>query len=444
MKFNPKMKKVFTTLTVTITAMAILVGAMSIVIVSLTELKSGEKEWLDKVQKGKLVDFVQHKIRRTAVIQVVIFIFGMSIFGYSFLQRTLNRVLSAERKSRTDFSVVFPQARVYEFAEMSKALQNITNYHLEISQISSRIARGDLTVEVRPSGPKDIFGNIFKEMCINLRNLVSEANSVAMKLADAAKSFTAVTDQSTQTMTQLANSISQIAQTATQVSQSVQDASLNSNQTLLLAQTGEDALKKAANKMSAISSTTEITSEAIEELGEISGQIGDIVKVITRIADQTNLLALNAAIEAARAGEAGKGFAVVAVEIRKLAGNVATQAKEIGNLVSEIQNAATASVMSIEEVTKKVDKGVELSGKVRTVLEEILTMTQQTSDAARQIRLATQQQRTASEQVVTTMREMNSLSKQTAISAEQIVNTIRQLSELAVRLKKTIEQFKIN
>ncbi|HCJ67003.1 MAG TPA: hypothetical protein DHV62_06685 [Elusimicrobia bacterium] len=435
MKFNPKMKKVFTTLTVTITAMAILVGAMSIVIVSLTELKSGEKEWLDKVQKGKLVDFVQHKIRRTAVIQVVIFIFGMSIFGYSFLQRTLNRVLSAERKSRTDFSVVFPQARVYEFAEMSKALQNITNYHLEISQISSRIARGDLTVEVRPSGPKDIFGNIFKEMCINLRNLVSEANSVAMKLADAAKSFTAVTDQSTQTMTQLANSISQIAQTATQVSQSVQDASLNSNQTLLLAQTGEDALKKAANKMSAISSTTEITSEAIEELGEISGQIGDIVKVITRIADQTNLLALNAAIEAARAGEAGRGFAVVADEVRKLAEDSANSAGKISGLISRIQEKTGEVVEMTAETNREVKDGVitvsESEKKFSEIMESIRNINIQIeSIAAATVETAslTEESSSASEEQVAGIEELSA-------SAQNLLQTGEQLKDLVSRFK---------
>ncbi|VVM75227.1 hypothetical protein PS664_01999 [Pseudomonas fluorescens] len=51
--------------------------------------------------------------------------------------------------------------------------------------------------------------------------------------------------------------------------------------------------------------------------------------VISTIADQTNLLALNAAIEAARAGDAGRGFAVVAGEIRKLAQDAASAAKDI-------------------------------------------------------------------------------------------------------------------
>ncbi len=335
-----------------------------------------------------------------------------------------------------------------EIGELGRSFQDMLINLRQIATQAKEIAKGDLSMFVEAKGD---LADAFNTMIVSLGSLAKEIREAGMQidtttveiLTTARQQATSSTEQSA-SIAETSGTIEELSATARQISESADFVAKLAEESLIHSQAGHSAVEDALHGMEAIRGSTETSAKEIVSLGGKSQAIGQIVDIISDIAEQTNLLALNAAIEAARAGEAGKGFAVVAVEIRKLAGNVATQAKEIGNLVGEIQNAATASVMSIEEVTKKVDKGMELSGKVRTVLEEVLTITQQTSDAARQIRLATQQQRTASEQVVTTMREMSSLSKQTAISAEQIVNTIRQLSELAVRLKKTIEQFKIS
>ncbi len=73
------------------------------------------------------------------------------------------------------------------------------------------------------------------------------------------------------------------------------------------------------------------------ELDKQAATIGDIVNAVARIADQTNLLALNAAIEAARAGQHGKGFAVVADEVRTLAETSEKSARDIQELIGQIQ-----------------------------------------------------------------------------------------------------------
>ena len=87
------------------------------------------------------------------------------------------------------------------------------------------------------------------------------------------------------------------------------------------AQTGEELMNEAMEKMSKIEKSVAESAKMVEKLGQNSKQIGKIVDAISAIADQTNLLALNAAIEAARAGEAGRGFSIVAEEVRKLASN---------------------------------------------------------------------------------------------------------------------------
>ena len=69
------------------------------------------------------------------------------------------------------------------------------------------------------------------------------------------------------------------------------------------------------------------------------------------------MLALNAAIEAARAGEQGRGFAVVAEEVRKLAEDSQSAAKEISELIGAMQEETSKAVRVVEDGAKRTRDG---------------------------------------------------------------------------------------
>lgn len=116
---------------------------------------------------------------------------------------------------------------------------------------------------------------------------------------------------------------------------------------------GQESLKAANQGRVAVENTV----AGMRAIAESSGQISEIISVITEIAEQTNLLALNAAIEAARAGAHGKGFAVVADEVGKLAQRSSEAAKEITQL--------------IKDSTTKVDEGTRYSEQLQGALAQI-------------------------------------------------------------------------
>ncbi len=110
--------------------------------------------------------------------------------------------------------------------------------------------------------------------------------------------------------------------------------------------------------------------ESIEALFQKSGEIQQIVELITRLASQTNLLSMNASIEAARAGEHGRTFSVVADEVQKLSAQTSNFASNIKALVDGIQSEIDISKKSIDEISKSLgelkfeDKNIQqLSGK---------------------------------------------------------------------------------
>lgn len=94
--------------------------------------------------------------------------------------------------------------------------------------------------------------------------------------------------------------------------------------------------------------------ESIKALYEKSGEIEQIVSLITRIASQTNLLAMNASIEAARAGEHGRTFTVVADEVKKLSSQTSNSASNIKTLVDNIQAEIVVAKNSIEDINKSL------------------------------------------------------------------------------------------
>ena len=124
------------------------------------------------------------------------------------------------------------------------------------------------------------------------------------------------------------------------------------------------------DKMNYISQSMTKVNDSIQGLGELSTKIGNITDVITGIVDQTNLLALNAAIEAARAGDQGRGFAVVAEEVRKLAEQSAEAAKEIGQMITQIQSGVDVAIKSMDQSSIEVGEGVQLASRSRRSLKE--------------------------------------------------------------------------
>lgn len=231
-----------------------------------------------------------------------------------------------------------------------------------------------------------------------------------------------------------------------------------SNQSLQFGQivdNGLFAIQEQSRMMQKSSQAQESVSEAVHLLNDKSKQIEEIVGLIGKIADQTNLLALNAAIEAARAGEAGRGFAVVADEVRKLAEESGSAAKNIAALIMDIQQGITATVTGINrtnDINTEQDEGVKKTQvmfdhieqgaqrinmaieEVSAVIEEMLSSTEEMVQNVENISAYSQESAAGTE-------EITALSEQQASSVHIIVDMARELAVSAQELQSLVKGF---
>ncbi|MBL5766927.1 hypothetical protein B5V88_00960 [Heyndrickxia sporothermodurans] len=241
--------------------------------------------------------------------------------------------------------------------------------------------------------------------------------------------------------------VAEMSASANQIASNAQIVSSTANETLKVAGQGNEKIQNAVAQMNSIHETVNGLSDVIQELGERSEQIGQIVKVITGIADQTNLLALNAAIEAARAGEHGKGFAVVADEVRKLAEQSALSSKQITNLIQTIQVETSKAVTSMERATKEVFEGIDVvhfAGEAFYMIQEsVQTVTKQIQEVS----AASEQMSTGVTHVAHSIEEITSVSETNAAgtqtvsaAAEQQLASMEEITSSTFTLAKVAEE----
>ncbi|MEK6297547.1 MAG: methyl-accepting chemotaxis protein, partial [Paraburkholderia tropica] len=207
-------------------------------------------------------------------------------------------------------------------------LRDLGGEPADAAELVSRIADGDLTVEVKLRAGDDsslLFS--MKGMRDKLVDAIGGIHLASGHIATASREIaTGNTDLSARTEQQAA-SLEETAASMAQLTQAVRQNTDNARQANALA-------GRATSVANAGDEAVQGLARTIGEISGSSGRISEITGVIEGIAFQTNILALNAAVEAARAGEQGRGFAVVASEVRSLAQRSAAAAKEIKELIS--------------------------------------------------------------------------------------------------------------
>lgn len=201
----------------------------------------------------------------------------------------------------------------------------------------------------------------------------------------------------------------------------------------------------------------EQSMQNVQKLEERMKQVEHIVSVVSEIASQTNLLALNASIEAARAGEHGRGFAVVAEEVRKLADESDSSARNISQLLCDMQNEVQQVALQMTEQVNTAKEEAKRGEATELILKEMSSSIMEVADATQKISSYMNEQVNHIHQTGAQTKEVAAIAEETSAGSQEVARVTMQQSEnmvaidqllkelenQATELKQTIERFMV-
>lgn len=283
--------------------------------------------------------------------------------------------------------------------------------------IAEAVAAGDLSSSIAIDG-KDEAAQLLaalSRMNLQLRAVVAQirngANEICASTAQIASGNADLSARTSEQAAALEETVSSMQEFTRNVGASANGA--------------HDAQQRAQQSLDAALETRAAMDQAVDTMGlikEASRRINEITETLDRLATQSHILALNATVEAARAGEAGKGFNIVAGEVRALAAQSKTAARDIRQQVE--QSSATVATGS-ERIANAGALIRQLAGNVEDVSRVVSTIAQVSNDQAADI----DQVNHAIHQIDQVTQSNSSLVEEAAAAAEAVRSRAQELAQ---------------
>lgn len=283
-----------------------------------------------------------------------------------------------------------------------------------------------------------------------LRNIIGGIGESTGLLVNSSDNLNHIAQETFENVSNVQKAVEEITGNAAAQARDAGNASENINRMgELIIETGREA-RGLGNHADSMRNSSDKATESIQELKDISAEVGRVVNAIaeltrqtsqstgsikeasgfiSEIAEQTNLLALNASIEAARAGEAGRGFAVVAMEIQKLAEQSNNASGNIDTTVEVLIENSERVVKAMEGMQEVIARQVQHIGSTEHTVNGVMREIDESIQGIRTIERQAGELEQARSEIVSTIRNLADIAENNLAGMEETNAAITEVYE---------------
>jgi methyl-accepting chemotaxis protein len=322
-----------------------------------------------------------------------------------------------------------------------------------VNSVFSEMGAGD--ADLSKDVPEEGFGefkNLFSgynQFLKHLREIIEKIRGMSIHIAIDSTKLTKKINQTTEKSSEQAE-LSNLVTTASndaniaisEISENAQYVSDQTSRNLEKAKVAFTGLTEGTTNIRKIAEKVEAFKQTVEELGQKSSKIMDLVTLINNISDQTNILSLNATIEAERAGKHGKGFAVVAAEVRELAKKVKPATEVIAVNISEMTKTVKKTQSETTDILKYSQETNDIVTQAASNFEAMMGDFEQSGDQLLKIAAAIEELSMNNADILTKVKNIDGLTHEVSDDMQTADTSIAGLKSITEKMQALVAQFR--
>ena len=349
---------------------------------------------------------------------------GDSRVGLSGLGHGISRSEFNAKGKTFDVTAAYLTDRNNKQVGHVEVLQDASEQSRLKREAAEAVRKGQLEAAAKLESVVSIVSQVSSQLSTKISQADNGAKQVAARMND--------TSQAMQNMSSVVMAVRHDASEASSVAEGTRNK----------AKEGSHIVGQMVSSIGDVQTKAQSLKSDMETLSKQAESIGEVLTVISDIADQTNLLALNAAIEAARAGDMGRGFAVVADEVRKLAEKTMQATSEVGSAIRAVQQSARTNMTNVDQAVETIVGTTSQGHRSGSALEEIVGMSEGTSNMVQRIATAAEEQSASTSQINTAIENANNIANDVSIAMSEASHGTEELARQTGVLRNLIEEMK--